>query len=259
MNRINELFKKKPGKLLSIYFTAGYPGLEDTIPVARALQEAGADMLEIGFPFSDPLADGPVIQHSSEVALKNGMSLRKLFSQLKELREHVQIPVLLMGYLNPVFQYGMENFCASCAECGIDGLILPDLPMTEFETQYQDLFRRHNLSNIFLVTPESREERIRRIDQLSDGFIYALSSSSTTGKQMDSTLQTEKYFEKLQSMNLRNPLMIGFGVSDRESFQKVVSYAHGAIIGSAFIRLLEKEGARPEVIRRFIHSILGSN
>lgn len=257
MNRITDLFKSKPGELLSIYFTAGYPGLNDTLPVARALEEAGADMLEIGFPFSDPLADGPVIQHSSEVALKNGMSLKTLFSQLKRLREQVNIPVLLMGYLNPVMQYGMEKFCASCAECGIDGLILPDLPMAEYEASYQDLFRRHQLSNIFLVTPESSEDRIRKIDQLSEGFVYALSSSSTTGKQMNSTTLTQQYFERLRAMELRNPLMIGFGVSNHESFQKVVSCARGAIIGSAFIRLLDKEGANPVAIRGFIGSVLG--
>lgn len=259
MNRITDLFKKKPEGLLSIYYTAGFPGPEDTVPIARALEEAGADMLEIGFPFSDPLADGPVIQHSSEVALRNGMTLKKLFSQLRTLREQVQIPVLLMGYLNPVIQYGIENFCASCEACGIDGLILPDLPMAEYELHYQQLFAQHKLSNIFLVTPESSEERIRRIDRLSEGFVYALSSSSTTGKSMNTSENTEQYFKRLQSMKLRNPLMIGFGVSDRGSFQKIVSYANGAIIGSAFIRLLEKEGARPETIRGFIHSILGRN
>lgn len=257
MNRITELFKKKSGPVLSIYYTAGYPGLNDTLLIAKTLEEAGADMLEIGFPFSDPLADGPVIQHSSEVALKNGMSLRALFSQLKALREEVSIPVLLMGYLNPVMQYGMENFCASCEECGIDGLILPDLPMAEYEETYQQLFRSHRLSNIFLLTPESSEERIRKIDELSEGFVYALSSSSTTGKNMASTDRTEAYFKKLRAMELRNPLMIGFGVSDRESFQKVVSYARGAIIGSAFIRLLEKEGASSEAIHGFVRSVLG--
>ncbi|QEC53213.1 tryptophan synthase alpha chain [Anseongella ginsenosidimutans] len=257
MNRITELFKKKSGPVLSIYYTAGYPGLNDTLLIAKSLEEAGADMLEIGFPFSDPLADGPVIQHSSEVALKNGMSLRALFGQLKALREEVNIPVLLMGYLNPVIQYGMEKFCASCEECGIDGLILPDLPMAEYEETYQELFRSHHLSNIFLVTPESSEERIRKIDGLSEGFVYALSSSSTTGKNMASSDRTEAYFEKLRSLELRNPLMIGFGVSDRESFQKVVSYARGAIIGSAFIRLLEKEGAGAEAIHGFVRSVLG--
>lgn len=255
MNRITELFKKEAGPLLSIYYTAGYPALNDTLPIARALEEAGADMLEIGFPFSDPLADGPVIQQSSERALKNGMSLKVLFSQLKGLREQVSIPVLLMGYLNPVMQYGMERFFDSCAECGIDGLILPDLPMAEYEEHYREPFKQHGLSNIFLVTPESSEERIRRIDELTDGFVYALSSSSTTGKNMAATNRTEQYFEKLRSMDLRNPLMIGFGVSDRESFQKVVSYARGAIIGSAFIRLLDKEGAAPDSIRKFIKTI----
>lgn len=258
MNRITELFKNKQEPLLSIYYTAGYPRLEDTLPIAKSLEEAGADMLEIGFPFSDPLADGPVIQHSSEEALKNGMSLNLLFDQLKSLREQVRIPVLLMGYLNPVMQYGMERFCASCAECGIDGLIIPDLPMTEYEETYRELFKRHKLSNIFLVTPESSQERIRRIDELSNGFIYALSSSSTTGKNMAGSQATEQYFGKLHSMQLKNPLMIGFGVSDRDSFRKVVSYANGAIIGSAFIRLLDREGADPDAIRYFIRSILGN-
>lgn len=257
MNRITELFKKKDGGLLSIYYTAGYPGINDTIPIAGALEAAGADMLEIGFPFSDPLADGPVIQHSSEVALKNGMSVERLFDQLRGLRRKVSIPVLLMGYLNPVMQYGIERFCASCAECGVDGLILPDLPMAEYESSYREVFRRHGLSNVFLITPQSSEERIRKIDDLSEGFIYALSSSSTTGKNMNTGEATTEYFERLRAMNLRNPLMIGFGVSDRKSFQKVVSCAHGAIIGSAFIRLLDKEGASPGAIGGFIGSILG--
>ncbi|HYH57376.1 MAG TPA: tryptophan synthase subunit alpha [Anseongella sp.] len=257
MNRITELFRNKPKELLSIYFTAGYPRLDDTLLIAKNLEEAGADMLEIGFPFSDPLADGPVIQQSSEIALKNGMNLNTLFSQLKHLREQIRIPVLLMGYINPVMQYGIERFCASCFECGIDGLIIPDLPMTEYEEEYRELFEKNRLSNIFLVTPESSEERIRKIDGLSRGFIYALSSSSTTGKDMASHAGTELYFKKLRSMELHNPLLIGFGVSDRESFQKVVTYANGAIIGSAFIRLLGREGARPEAIKTFIHSIIG--
>lgn len=255
MNRITKLFESGKKDILSVYYTAGYPHLDDTLKIAEALQEAGADMLEIGFPFSDPLADGPTIQQSSEQALKNGMSVKLLFEQLKALRPGIRIPVLLMGYLNPVMQYGIKAFCARCGELGVDGLILPDLPMNEYEETYRPVFERNHLSNVFLVTPESSEARIRKIDELTEGFIYALSSSSTTGKEMDGSDRMLEYFRRLQEMKLKNPLLVGFGISDRKSFRKAVSYSGGAIIGSAFIRLLREKGVSYPEIEKFISKI----
>lgn len=240
--------------LLSIYYTAGYPSLDSTISIAEKLEQAGADFLEIGFPYSDPVADGPVIQHSSEVALKNGMSLPLLFQQLQELRPRVSIPVFLMGYFNTVLQYGVENFCKSCQEVGVNGAIIPDLPMYEYEELYQDIFKNYGISNIFLVTPQTSEERIRKIDNLSNSFIYLLSSNATTGKNLQVGEQAEQYFQRLKEMNLKNPLVIGFGISDRETFQKATTYAKGAIIGSAFVRLLANENYM-DMIEPFINSI----
>src|SRR5690606_22114244 len=224
--------------LLSIYYTAGYPHLDSTIAIAVELEQAGADFLEIGLPYSDPVADGPVIQHSSEVALKNGMTLQLLFQQLKELRSRVSIPVFLMGYFNTVLQYGVENFCKSCQAVGVNGAIIPDLPMYEYEELYQDIFAQYGISNIFLVTPQTSVERIQKIDALSNSFIYLLSSNATTGKNLEVGEQAEQYFQRLKDMNLTNPLVIGFGISDKGTFQKATSYAKGAIIGSAFVRLL---------------------
>jgi tryptophan synthase alpha chain len=238
MNRINQLFKDKKNNILSIYYTAGYPGLGDTVAIAEALQEAGADMLEIGFPYSDPVADGPVIQASSKTALDSGMDLNLLFEQLKELRKKVTIPVLLMGYVNPVLQYGVENFCKACVEVGVDGCIVPDLPMYEYEELYQDVFLKNNLCNIFLVTPQTSEERIRKIDGLSNGFIYLLSASATTGKNLDVSDVTTTYFSRIAAMELTNPTMIGFGISSKETFEKACKYANGGIIGTAFVKAL---------------------
>ena len=240
-NRLNELFASKKEPLLSIYFTAGYPEIDSTLKVAEALEKAGADFLEIGFPYSDPLADGPVIQQSSQKALSNGMTIERLFEQLKELRQRVSIPVLLMGYFNPVLQYGVEKFCKSCADAGVDGVIVPDLPMYEYEGMYQDCFRSSGISNIFLITPQTSDERIRKIDELSDGFIYLLSSSSTTGKSLALNDQADQYFSRIRDMNLKNPTMIGFGISNKESFQKASEYTRGAIVGSAFVRILGEE------------------
>jgi tryptophan synthase alpha chain len=240
-NRLNELFANKKQPLLSIYFTAGYPELDSTLKIAEALEQAGADFLEIGFPYSDPLADGPVIQQSSQTALENGMNVELLFEQLKDLRKRVSIPVLLMGYFNPVLQYGVENFCKSCADAGVDGVIVPDLPMYEYEGMYKDCFSSNGVSNIFLITPQTSEERIRKIDELSNGFIYLLSSSSTTGKNLALNDQAENYFSRIRNMNLRNPTMIGFGISDRASFQKAAEYTRGAIVGSAFVRILGED------------------
>lgn len=238
MNRINKLFEQKKTNVLSIYFTAGYPNLNSTVEIAEALEKAGADFLEIGIPYSDPLADGPVIQASSLTAIENGMTIKVLFEQLKELRTRVTIPVLLMGYLNPILQYGVERFCASCKEVGVDGVIAPDLPMYEYEEMYRTCFEDNQLSNVFLITPQTSDERIRKIDELSNGFIYVLSSSSTTGKNVSLSDITETYFSRLKNMNLKNPTMIGFGISDNKSFSKASEYANGAIVGTAFVRLL---------------------
>ncbi len=254
MNRIKQLFEQKKENVLSIYFTAGYPDINSTLDIAEALEKAGADFLEIGIPYSDPLADGPVIQNSSLKSIENGMTLRVLFEQLKDLRKRVSIPVLLMGYVNPILQYGVEKFCASCKEVGVDGVIAPDLPMYEYEEMYQNCFSENNLSNIFLITPQTSDERIRKIDELSNGFIYLLSSSSTTGKNLALTDVTEDYFTRLKNMNLKNPTMIGFGISDNKSFSKASQYANGAIVGSAFVKLLGEERYM-EKIPAFIGSL----
>ena len=254
MNRLNILFQNKKTPLLSIYFTAGYPQLNSTLDIAAAVEKAGADFIEIGFPYSDPLADGPVIQNSSQKALQNGMNLKVLFEQLKGLRKRVSIPVLLMGYVNPVLQYGVKNFCNSCAEAGVDGLIVPDLPLDEYESFYKDYFISNNLSNIFLVTPQTSEERIRKIDELSNGFIYLLSSSSTTGKNLAISDEADAYFSRIRDMKLKNPTMIGFGISDQKSFNKAAEYTRGAIVGSAFVKFLDTENAM-EKVSEFIRSI----
>ena len=257
MNRLNELFANRGDKrILSIYYTAGYPTLDSTVEIAEILEKSGADFLEIGFPYSDPVADGPVIQHSSEVALRNGMTLQVLFDQLRELRTHVNIPVLLMGYVNPVLQYGVENFCQSCKEVGVDGVIVPDLPMYEYEELYRETFEKHELSNIFLVTPQTSEERIRKIDGLSTSFIYLLSSSATTGKNLSVSEDTEAYFSRIRGMNLKNPLVVGFGISSNETFVRATDYASGAIVGSAFVRLLSTDNYR-EQIPSFIRQLKG--
>lgn len=238
MNRINKIFKEKKNNILSIYYTAGYPGLGDTVAIAAALEKAGADMLEIGFPYSDPVADGPVIQASSKLSLDQGMDLNLLFEQLKELRKTVTIPVLLMGYVNPVLQYGVERFCKACVEAGVDGCIVPDLPMVEYEEFYKDVFLKYGLSNIFLVTPQTSVERIHKIDSLSNGFIYLLSSSATTGQNLQVSDTTEAYFSRIADLKLNNPTMIGFGISSKETFDKACKYANGGIIGTAFVKAI---------------------
>lgn len=242
MNRIPKLFEQKKENILSVFYTAGFPNLNDTLSIAQALEQSGADMLEIGFPFSDPMADGPVIQNSSEVALENGMNLKLLFEQLKALRKTVSIPVLLMGYFNPVVQYGVERFCKDAHAVGIDGLIIPDLPMQEYETIYKKTFDQYNISNIFLVTPQSSEARIRKIDELSTGFIYVLSSSSITGRTIDQDAGTTAYFQKMKEMNLKNPFLIGFGIGNKATFNNACKYAAGAIVGTAFVKQLGAEG-----------------
>ena len=255
MSRIQELFQRKKNNILSVYCTAGFPALNSALPVMKALQRSGADMIELGMPYSDPLADGPVIQASSTTALANGMTLARLFEQLKDFRNSVQLPVLLMGYMNPLLQYGFENFCRDAAATGIDGLILPDLPMYEFEKEYGPLIRKYKLDFVFLVTPETSAERIQKLDELSTGFLYAVSSSSTTGKNKNLSDQAQ-YFSRLRSMSLRNPVLIGFGIRDKESFSEACNYANGAIIGTAFIKALEN--ARPEEIETRTKNFLNS-
>lgn len=239
MTRIGEMFEKKKRNILNVYFTAGFPALNSTLVVMQSLQEAGVDMIELGIPYSDPLADGPVIQASSSKALANGMTIRRLFEQLKDFRKTIHIPVLLMGYMNPILQYGFENFCEQASVVGIDGLILPDLPVFEFEQEYAAIIRKYKLDFVFLVTPETAGKRLLQLDRLSSGFLYAVSSSSTTGKNAALSNQ-EYYFNKLRNMHLKNPVLIGFGIRDKSAFTQACSYANGAIIGTAFINVLEK-------------------
>lgn len=254
-NRINKLFQDKKERILSVYFTAGYPNLEDTLLMIQELVKNGVDLIEIGMPFSDPVADGPVIQHSSLIALQNGMSIRKLFEQLKDIRKRVEIPLILMGYINPVLQYGVAAFCQKCKEIGIDGLIIPDLPMDVFEEEFKAVFEANDLHNIFLITPQTSEERLRKIDAVSTGFIYMVSSNSTTGaKTSVSELQNE-YFERVNSFGLKNPRLIGFGISNAETFANACEYASGAIIGSAFVKALEGSDPTDRKVSRFINSI----
>ncbi len=239
MSRLATIIQQRGDRrLLSTYFTAGYPTLDSTLDIAEALEKAGVDFLEIGFPYSDPVADGPVIQHSSEVALSNGMTLDILFQQLAELRQRVSIPVFLMGYFNPVLQYGVERFCQSCKAVGVDGVIVPDLPMYEYEELYRGLFEEHGISNIFLLTPQTSEERARKIDELSTSFIYLLSSSATTGKNLSVGEDTEAYFVRVRQWALKNPLVIGFGISDHQAFTKATDHADAAIVGSALVKRL---------------------
>ncbi len=240
-NRINQLFQHKKENILSVYFTAGYPELEDTVPVITELAKNGVELIEIGMPFSDPVADGPIIQKSSNIALENGMSIKKLFDQLKGIREKVSIPLILMGYLNPVIQFGVEAFCQKCQETGIDGLILPDMPLSVYQEEYKEVFEKYGLHNILLITPQTSESRIMEIDDVSSGFIYMVSSSSTTGIKNSVGDFHIDYFERVQKMNLKNPRLIGFGISNAETFQNACAYAHGAIIGSAFVKALEQE------------------
>jgi len=255
MSRIDELFRRKQKNILNVYCTAGYPALDATITVMTALQENGADMIELGMPYSDPLADGPVIQASSAQALKNGMSLQYLFKQLKDFRSSIKVPVVLMGYMNPVLQYGFEKFCADAATIGIDGLILPDLPEHEFENEYSVIIKKFNLDFIFLVTPETALERVKKLDALSSGFLYAVSSSSTTGS-VQSDVDIEEYMQRLKHAGLKNPVLLGFGISDKKSFEKACQSANGAIIGSAYIKALERKPDPVTTTKTFLSNLL---
>jgi tryptophan synthase alpha chain len=257
MNRIDKLFREKKGTILSVYFTAGYPRLDSTAGIIGALAEAGADMIEIGMPFSDPVADGPVIQHSSEKALRNGMNLKLLFDQLSEIRHEVKIPLLLMGYLNPVMQFGVENFCRECTRTGIDGVILPDLPPIVYKEEYFSIFNMYNLYNIMLISPQSSVERITAIDKISRGFVYMVSSSSVTGSKGNFSDDQISYFKRVGEMKLRNPVLIGFGISNHETFINAGKFARGGIIGSAFVNILEQDGNDFENINQFIKEIRG--
>tara|TARA_R110002051_G_scaffold13435_4_gene44992 strand:+ start:8523 stop:9284 length:762 start_codon:yes stop_codon:yes gene_type:complete len=252
MNRINKKLQENK-KLLSIYFTAGYPSLNDTVSVLTQLQESGVDLVEIGLPFSDPLADGPTIQESSTAALKNGMTTQLLFDQLKDIRKTIHIPLIIMGYFNPMLQYGVEKFCATCAEIGIDGLIMPDLPLAEYEAEYKAIFEKHGLINVFLITPQTSDARIKQIDAASDGFIYMVSSASTTGAQSGFGNTTTDYFKRIHDMQLKNQQIVGFGISNSETFEAATAFAKGAIIGSAFVKHLTANG--PESVEAFVKKI----
>jgi tryptophan synthase alpha chain len=252
MNRIDKKLKEE-GKLLSIYFTAGFPNLNDTADIIIKLQESGVDMIEIGLPFSDPLADGPTIQDSSMSAINNGMSTEILFNQLKDIRDRVSIPLIIMGYFNPILQYGVEKFCKKCNEIGIDGLIIPDLPIDYYLENYKSIFEQNKLYNMFLIAPQTSDERIRKIDSISKGFIYMVSSSSITGSRNSFSSEQINYFERIEKMNLNTPRIIGFGVGNKETFNATVNYSKGAIIGSAFIKNLHENGI--DSIDSFIESI----
>lgn len=256
MSRLQQLFQHKPQNVLNIYCTAGYPRLESTLTIIEALEKNGADIVELGMPYSDPLADGETIQQSASLALQNGMTLKKLFEQLEPMRHQLSIPVVLMGYMNPVLQYGFEQFCADAARVGVDALILPDMPVREYENTYKGIIDKYGLDFVFLVTPETPEDRVRKLDALSSGFLYAVSSSSTTGHQKDFSL-VENYLQRLQGYQLKNPVLVGFGIKDRESFNRSCHYANGAIIGSAFIKALETASDEADATHQFVKSILG--
>jgi len=255
MNRINQLFETKKKDVLSVYFCAGYPEANNSAEVIRTLAQNGVDMIEIGIPFSDPMADGVVIQQASMEALKNGMSLRRLFSQLKDIRADVDIPLLLMGYLNPIMLYGFENFCRSCKTCGIDGFIIPDLPFEEYLRDYKQIADMYEMKMILLISPETSEARIRMIDTHTDGFIYMVSSAATTGAQKSFDEQKQSYFQRIQAMSLRNPLMIGFGIGNLETFRIACKYASGAIIGSKFVSLLHEHQSLETAIRQLLDDL----
>lgn len=256
-NRITQLFNQKSGRLLNVYFTAGFPQLNDTRTILKSLEEAGADLVEIGMPYSDPVADGETIQLSNDRALHNGMTVKTLFQQLEGMREEITVPVLLMGYINPVIQFGVEAFCRKCQEVGVDGLILPDLPADIYEEEFKPLFDQYGLVNIFLITPQTSDARIRHIDSISEGFIYMVSSASTTGAKAGITAEQEAYFNRVNGMELKNQRLIGFGISDNASFERASRYAAGAIIGSAFIKAIAGAEDLRQTITGFVKSVKG--
>ncbi|MBK6274737.1 MAG: tryptophan synthase subunit alpha [Saprospirales bacterium] len=255
MNRLNKLFQQKDKNILSVFCTAGFPELNSIVPVLEELQNNGVDLVEIGMPFSDPTADGPVIQYSNTIAINNGMMLKVLFEQLKGIRAKVHIPLVLMGYFNPVLQYGIDHFLKDAHACGIDGVIIPDLPMYEYETLYKEKFEQHDLKNIFLVTPQTAENRIRKIDTLTDAFIYVVSSNAITGGNSNIQQEQENYFQRIQNMQLKNPTLIGFGIRDKQTFNTACQYANGAIIGTAFINVIDKSKNIKLDIQQFIQDV----
>jgi len=254
MNSIQKIFQNKDKNILSIYFTSGFPELNDTTQVIQQLSASGVDFIEVGLPYSDPLADGPTIQDSSQKALKNGINLDIVFDQLMEIKNTNTTPLILMGYLNQVLKYGEEKFCQRVVDCGIDTVILPDLPMVEYEYHYKELFDRYGINNVFLITPLTSEERIRKIDSYTESFIYMVASSSITGAKGEISQQQIDYFERIQAMNLKSKRIIGFGISNHQTFSTACEYGNGAIIGSAFIRFLEENGVRK--IPEFVNSVL---
>ncbi len=257
MNKLQQKFNDKKENLLTIYFTAGFPNVNDTATIIKELEASGADIIEVGMPFSDPVADGPTIQVSNLQALNNGMSIKLLFEQLKSIKDEVKIPILLMGYINPVWKFGVENFFAECEASGVSGLILPDIPLKEYKNEYEELYKKHNLSNVFLITPQTTEERIKAYDEACNGFIYMVSSASTTGA--NKAVDTEKqlaYFERVKKLNLSSPTQIGFNIKDKASFNNACQHANGGIIGSAFIKNLSNEGELKEKVTGFVKSIL---
>jgi tryptophan synthase alpha chain len=257
-NRITELFKKPNKKILSVYYTAGFPTLDSTVPIAKCLADAGADIIEIGIPFSDPVADGPTIQESNKIALDNGMNVHLLIDQVKKIRlQNPSLPIILMGYINPVIQYGVEKFLKDASQAGVDGLILPDLPVIEYMEEYKSLFESANICNTFLISPTTSEERIRTIDAATQGFIYAVSASSTTGARGKFTDEQIAYFKRLKDLKLNNPLLIGFGISNHETFSKASEYSAGAIVGSAFIDLLKKSKDVEKRVVEFVKELKG--
>ncbi len=255
MNRITELFNKKKQEILSVYFTAGYPLLNDTVKVLSALQQNGIDMVEVGIPFSDPMADGPVIQESSTQALRNGMTLKLLFEQLTDIRKEIHIPILFMGYLNPIMQFGFDNFCRKCTEVGVDGVIIPDLPYADYISDYKNIAEQYNIKVIMLITPETSEERVRLIDENTDGFIYMVSSAAITGAQKSFDEEKQEYFRKINSMKLRNPRMVGFGISNKTTYEAALNNSAGAIIGSKFIQLLSEEKTPDLAVKKLLEAL----
>lgn len=255
MNRIDKLFEEKKNNILSVYFTAGYPELDDTVKVIQALEKNGVNMLEIGVPFSDPMADGPVIQASGTQSLRNGMSVKTLFSQLADVRQSVSIPLVMMGYLNPIIQFGFENYCREAARCGVDGFIIPDLPFAEYMESYKPIAEKYGVHIIMLITPETSEERIRMIDQHTSGFIYMVSSASVTGAKNRFSDENLAYFRRVNAMQLKNPRLIGFGISNKETFDAACREASGAIIGSKFISLLGSEESIDDAAKKLIAAI----
>jgi len=255
MNRIKALFLKKPNNILSIFTTAGFPNMDSLPILLKVLQDEGVDMVEIGMPFSDPTADGPTIQYSNTIAIDNGMTLDTLFNQLQNIRDQIDIPLILMGYLNPVMQFGIENFVQHCATVGIDGVIIPDLPLHEYNTLYKDYFEKYDIKNIFLITPQTSNERIINIDNISDAFIYAVSTYSITGSDVNFSTQQDLYFNRINELHLKNPIIMGFGIRDKETLHYAYEHTQGGIIGSAFVKHIEKSNNLPESVHQFITAL----